>query len=369
MVKKIIKKEAIKKPTSSKMELVGTVAKNATIQNKNKSNVQKVHIPLKSQKPVIFQAKNGAIELRGDITKETLWATQAQISELFNVERSVITKHLKNVYKDAELEVVATCAKFAQVQNEGGREVVRNIEYYNLDMIISVGYRVNSKVATEFRKWATKTLKDHLTKGYTINKKVIAKNYKEFLNSVNEIKALLPEGNFSDIKNVLELVNAFAGTWLTLDSYDKENYTKDKVTKKKISLTADELTSALLELKKDLIKKDEATEIFAVDRNKESLEGIIGNVMQSFGGSDVYDSIEEKAVHLLYFIIKNHPFIDGNKRSGAFAFIWFLNKYKLLNKEKISPEALSAIALLIAESNPEHKDKIIKLVMSLISKK
>lgn len=367
MVKKIIKKEAIKKPTSSKMELVGTGAKNATTQNK--SNVQKMHIPLKSQKPVIFQAKNGSIELRGDITKETLWATQKEMAEIFGVTTQNITIHFKSIYKSGELEEISTCKESLQVQIEGNRKITRNLKEYNLDALISVGYRIDSVVGTNFRKWATKTLKDHLTKGYTLNKKVIAKNYEEFLNSVNEIKALLPEGNFSDIKNVLELVNAFAGTWLTLDSYDKENYTKDKVTKKKISLTADELTSALLELKKDLIKKGEATEIFAVDRNKESLEGIIGNVMQSFGGADVYVSIEEKAVHLLYFIIKNHPFIDGNKRSGAFAFIWFLNKYKLLNKEKISPEALSAIALLIAESNPEYKDKIIKLVMSLISKK
>ncbi len=359
MQKKIIKKESVKKPV---------VAKNATVQNGNKSNMQEMHIA-KNQKPVIFQAKNGAIELRGDITKETLWATRMQMAEIFEVNPQAISKHLLNIYKDGELDRQATSSKMELVQNEKGRIVKRSIDIYNLDMLISVGYRINSLMGTNFRKWATKTLKEHLTKGYTLNKKVIAKNYEEFLNSVNEIKALLPEGNFSDIKNVLELVNAFAGTWLTLDSYDKENFTKTKTTRKEINLTAGELTSALLELKNDLIKKGEATEIFAIDRNKESLEGIIGNVMQSFSGQDLYISIEEKAVHLLYFIVKNHPFIDGNKRSGAFSFIWFLNKYKLLDKEKISPEALSAISLLVAESNPEHKDKIIRLVMSLISKK
>lgn len=368
MVKKIIKKEVVKKPTSSKKELVGTAAKNATVQNKNKSKMQKMHIA-KSQKPVVFQAKNGAIELSLSENKNTMLASLNQIAEIFGVQKAAVSKHIKNIFDTEELVSSATVSILETVQKEGKREVLRSIEYYNLDMIISVGYRINSKNATYFRIWATKTLKDHITKGYTLNKKIISKNYEEFLNSINEIKALLPEGNFSDIKNVLELVNAFAGTWLTLDSYDKENYSKDKITKKKVNLTANELTLALLELRNELIKKDEATEIFAVDRNKESLEGIIGNVMQSFGGADVYVSIEEKAVHLLYFIIKNHPFIDGNKRSGAFAFVWFLNKYKLLNKEKISPEALSAIALLIAESNPEHKDKIIKLVMSLISKK
>ncbi len=324
-----------------------------------------------SEKPIIFQAKNGAIELRGDITKETLWATQAQIAELFETERSVVTKHIKNIFKDSELDQEVVCAKIAHTTSHGALEnktQTREVSVYNLDIILAIGYRTNSAKAIEFRKWATKILKDHLVKGYTINKKVVQKNYEEFLKSVNEIKSLLPGENFSNTKNVLELVNTFAYTWLTLDSYDKESFNKIKTTKKKVSLTASELNYALLELKNDLIKKGEATEIFAVDRNKESLEGIIGNVMQSFGGGDMYASIEEKAVHLLYFMIKNHPFVDGNKRSGAFSFIWFLNKYKLLNKEKISPEALAAITLLIAESDPAHKERMVKLVMSLISK-
>lgn len=170
---------------------------------------------------IIYQGKDGGIELKGDITKETVWATQAQIAEVFGIERSVITKHLRNIYKEGELEHKATCANFAQVQTEGKRQVERQIEYYNLDAILSVGYRVNSKLATQFRKWATQILKQHLIAGYTINRSRIAQNYDAFIKSIEQMQALLPEHTALAPKIVLELIKEFAGTWMSLNATTK----------------------------------------------------------------------------------------------------------------------------------------------------
>jgi hypothetical protein len=192
----------------------------------------------KNNKIVIYQAKNGAIELRGDLKHETLWATQAQIAEVFGIERSVITKHIKNVYIEKELEEKRTCAKIAQVQKEGERQVERLIEHYNLDIILSVGYRVNSKTATEFRKWATKTLRSYIVDGYAINKNRIVENYEKFLETVENIKNLLPAGSVIENKDVVSLISLFADTWLSLDAYDKEIVPKGKLTKRKVGITA-----------------------------------------------------------------------------------------------------------------------------------
>lgn len=181
---------------------------------------------------VIYQTSSGEIGFRGDFSHETIWATQAQIAEVFGVERSVVTKHIKNIYKEQELEEKPTCAKIAQVQIEGNREVVRNIEHYNLDMIISVGYRVNSKTATEFRKWATKTLREYITKGFVLNKKQLKKNHQEFLKTVTTIQNILPEEINLDPKSILELVKEFSNTWASLDAYDKESLQKIGNTKK-----------------------------------------------------------------------------------------------------------------------------------------
>jgi len=303
------------------------------------------------------------------LENDNIWLTLNQIAGLFERDKSVISRHLKSVYGEGELTEKATVAKNATVQIEGDRKIERVIEYYNLDAVISVGYRVNSKRATQFRIWATRVLREHITKGYTINPSTIKNNYQEFLAAVDKVKALLPAGMKPDAESILELIKVFADTWLSLDAYDKENYQTTKITKKKITLTAHDLLVAIAELKKSLIKKGEATEIFASERNRGSIEGVIGNVMQSFGGKDVYLSVEEKAAHLLYFMIKNHPFIDGNKRSGAFAFVWFLQRNKLLNISRLSPVALTALTLLIAESNPKDKDKMTGLVVMLLKKK
>lgn len=315
---------------------------------------------------VMYQAKSGAIELRGDAQKETLWATQAQIADVFGVERSVVTKHIRNIYKEKELEQKATCAKFAQVQTEGSRVVERSLEHYNLDTIISVGYRVNSKTATQFRQWATRTLHEHITKGYTINKKQIGKNYEAFIKSVADVQALLPEHVTLDPKAILELIKEFASTWVSLDAYDKDTLTLKGVTKKKVTLIGADLVGAIESLRIELMKKGEATDMFAHERASGSIEGIVGNVMQSFGGKSVYSTVEEKAAHLLYFMVKNHPFSDGNKRSGAFAFVWFLRKTGVRGASNINPGALTALTLLIAESDPTKKDQMVALVTQIL---
>ncbi len=315
---------------------------------------------------VIYQAKNGAIEFRGDFDSENIWGTQKQIAEAFGVDVRTANEHIKNIFKTEELKENSTIRKFRIVQKEGVREVTRDIEHYNLDMIISVGYRVNSKTATQFRIWATKTLKQHITKGYTLNKKVIKNNYDDFLDAVQKVQKLLPKGNIVKAQDVLELVKTFADTWFSLEAYDKGNFPKTGFTKKKVKFEADELYNAVLEFKKELIRKKEATELFAQEKKHKTLEGILGNVFQTVFGADAYKTIEEKAAHLLYFVVKNHPFNDGNKRTGAFSFIWFLNKSGINFQNKISPEALITITLLIAESKPKDKDRMIGLVLLLL---
>jgi len=316
----------------------------------------------------IYQAPNGAIEFRGDYEKETIWGTQRQIAEVFGVDVRTINEHLINIYKTEELKKIATIRKFRIVQKEGKREVEREVSCYNLDAILSVGYRVNSKQATQFRIWATKILKQHLLQGYTINKKRIGENYNTFLKAVTEVKALLPAGNKITTEDVLELINAFAGTWFSLDAYDRHRLPEKGVSKRQSLFTAAELIEALKELKKDLIKKKEATELFGKEQNKDSVKGIVGNIFQSVFGKDAYPGAEEKAAHLLYFMVKNHPFVDGNKRSGAFAFVWFLRKAGLL-RASLTPEALTALTLLVAESSPKDKNKMTGLVLLLLNGK
>ncbi|MBI2448168.1 virulence protein RhuM/Fic/DOC family protein [Candidatus Microgenomates bacterium] len=317
---------------------------------------------------VIYQAKSGAIELKGDLSRETIWATQAQMAFVFGVNPQAITKHLKNIYKEGELSKKATCSKMEQVQIEGGRRVERSVDIYNLDAIVSVGYRISSKTGTRFRQWATKTLRSYIVDGYAINKNRIAKNYEQFIRAVENVKKFLPAGASVDTKGVLELVSMFADAWLSIGAYDKKKFATSGATKKSVKLTSEMLDEAILVLKKSLIEKDEATDLFATERERGSVAGIVGNVMQSFSGGDAYPTIEEKATHLLYFMVKNHPFIDGNKRSGAFAFIWFLRKAGRLNTKRLTPEALTALTLLVAESNPKDKDQIIGLVLMLLKK-
>lgn len=311
----------------------------------------------------IYQTQSGAIELRADIAHETVWATQAQISDLFQTDRSVVTKHIRNILKDEELDENSVCANFAHTATDGK---TYHVKYYNLDVILAVGYRVNSSRATHFRQWATKTLREHITKGYTINRKSIGQNYDAFMKAVGDIQALLPEHVALDPKLVLDLVKEFSSTWMSLDAYDRGALKPIGTTKKAIRITGLELAEAIASLRKELMKKGEATELFAQERMKGNVEGIVGNVMQSFGGKALYPSVEEKAAHLLYFMVKNHPFSDGNKRSGAFAFVWFLRKARSKKSRNINPAALTALTLLIAESNANKKDQMVALVTQML---
>ncbi len=320
---------------------------------------------MKKNKLIIYQAKTGAIELRGDFGKETIWATLNQIAEVFGRDKSVISRHLKNIFQEGELDRTSVVAKKATTAADGK---TYQMEYYNLDAIISVGYRVNSKIATKFRQWATKTLHQHITKGYTINPKVIKNNYTEFKKAIENIKHLLPAGAPIDHASVLELITAFADTWLSLEAYDKDTLAIKGSTKKTVIVTSEQLSTALANFKIELLKKNEATDLFGAERNVGNVSGIVGNVMQSFGGKLLYPTVEEKAAHLLYFMVKNHPFVDGNKRSGAYAFIWFLNRAGVFERSKITPPALTAITLFVAESDPKNKERMIKLILQLLKK-
>lgn len=321
----------------------------------------------KDKRIVIYQTKTGKIELDTDLKSKTLWASQSQIADIFGVKSQAVTRHIGHIYKEKELLKRTTCSKMEQVRFEGKRQVKRNLEVYNLEVLIAVGYRIGSVTGTKFRQWANKVVKEYIEDGYAINRKIIEKNYQKFLEAVEETKKLLPE-NSEAIKSTdtLEIIKLFASTWFSLDAFDKGTLVLKKVNKKNVSLLSQDLSSAILELKSELVAKGEATHLFATDRNKGSLDGIVGNVMQSFAGKHVYESVEEKAAHLLYFIVKNHPFVDGNKRTGAFSFVWFLSKNKLLKKENLTPNSLTALTLLVAESKPEHKQNIIQLIMKLL---
>ena len=320
-------------------------------------------ITKKDKQLVVYQTKSGAIEIRRDAKFDTIWATQAQIVKLFGVNQSVISRHIKNIFKDKEIEEKSNMQKMHNANSD------KPVTLYSLDVILGVGYRTNSKVAIEFRKWATKTLRNYIVDGYAINKSRIAKNYERFLGVVQDIKKLLPAGSATESKDVVELVSLFADTWLSLDAYDKEILPKGKLTKKKVELTADKIINNLTKLKQNLLQKEEATDIFGTERNSGSVLGIVGNVMQTYGDKELYPSAEEKAVHLLYFMVKNHPFVDGNKRSGAFAFVWFLQQANILDVSRLTPSALTALTIMVAESDPAHKEKVVRLILNLISKK
>ncbi len=331
--------------------------------------VSKVAKKKSVQDVLIYQAKSGAIEIKGDFVRETIWATLQQMADLFETDKSGISRHIHNIFQTGELDAPATVAKIATVQKEGDRAVERMVEYYNLDVILSVGYRVNSKKATVFRQWATKTLREHITHGFTINRKQIGANYDAFMKTVAQVQSLLPAGSSVAASDAIELMSLFAETWLSLGSYDKGQLPKGKPTKKSVQLTADRLHQSLTELRTNLIAKEEATDMFCSERHEGAVAGIVGNVMQSFGGQEMYPSVEEKAAHLLYFMVKNHPFTDGNKRSGAYAFIWFLKQAKLLDVTRITPPALTALTIVVAESDPTHKDRVIALILNLISRR
>ena len=318
----------------------------------------------KQNQPIVYQGDNGEIILKQDIQSETIWANRMEMAKIFDVNPQAISKHILKIYKEKELEKEATSSKKELVQIESSRTVKRQVDYYNLDMLISVGYRISSIKGTKFRIWATKTLKEHITQGFTINPNRIEKNHQAFLQAVEDIKLLAQNNQNLQTNDALELIKTFSYTWFSLDSYDKDNFPKQG-TKKSVQITAEELQHDLEKLKTELITKKEATKIFAQEKQKGNLAGIVGNVFQSVFGRDAYPTLEQKAAHLLYFIVKNHPFTDGN--SGAFAFIWFLQKTGVSFEQKIMPETLATLTILIAESNPKEKEKMIGIILLLLN--
>ena len=319
---------------------------------------------------VLYQAEDGRQMIDVRLADETVWLTLTQMSEVFDRDKSVISRHLRNIFETGELAREATVAKNATVQDEGGREVTRNIEWFNLDVIISIGYRVNSKRGTQFRIWATSVLKDHLVKGYTLNQRRLAE---KGIHEVQQVLSLLTNTlenqnlvNDEDL-SVLNIVNRYAKTWQLLLQYDEDKLPPPGT--KQITgeiLDLDGARKAITSLKKELMAKVEATDLFGNERS-ESLAGIIGAIHQTFGGQDLYPSIEEKAANLLYFVIKDHPFSDGNKRIGSFLFLLFLQINGLLGKKYFDNKALVALTLLTAASDPGQKDILIKLIVSLLS--
>ena len=284
-----------------------------------------------NNKIVIYQAPGGGIGLRGDVTQETIWASQAQIAEVFDVERSVITKHIRNILKDKELDKNQVSANFAHTAEDGK---TYQVQFYTLDVILAVGYRTNSFRAIDFRKWATKTLRQHLIKGYTINKKRIAKNYDSFMQAVETVRGLLPAESKVDTESILELIKTFADTWFSLDAYDKGRFAKGKVTKKKIELAAGDLAAGIAELKVRLIKKGEASELFATECDR-GLKGIVGSIHQTFDGKEVYPSVEEKVAHLLYFLLSKiiHWLTETKELLLFFLFCFFRKIITYIEKE------------------------------------
>ena len=315
---------------------------------------------------IIYKTKDNQAQVEVQFKNETVWLNRQQLSELFGRDVKTIGKHVNNVFNDGELDMHSTVAKFATVQTEGERSVEREIEYYNLDVIISIGYRVKSQRGVQFRQWATQRLKDYLVKGYAINQKRLEENKTQFLQTLEDLKILSANNNQIDVKDILSLIQGFSNTFFALDSYDKNQFPR-LGTQEEIITSATELYQDVAKLKAELIKKGEATELFAQEKKQGNLEGIYGNIFQSVFGEDAYPTVEEKAAHLLYFIIKNHPFNDGNKRSAAFSFIWLLHKAGYHFKDKISPETLTTLTILIAESNPDDKDRMVGIVQLLLN--
>ncbi len=328
-----------------------------------------------TQEIVIYRGPKGPVSLLAQIKQETILATLNQIADLFGVQKAAISKHIKNILSSGELSKKATVSILETVQNEGGRKILRSIEYYNLDMIIAVGYRVNSKQATAFRIWATETLRDYLLHGYVLNKQVLLESKRNTLKDLEKTVELIQSVvqrkylDQDEVSGVLQVIREYANSFVLLDTYDKGELVNLSTKSNFKNFPFKEARLALDELKKELINKGQATELFAKDR-KENLEGIVSAIHQSFGGKNLYDSVELRAAHLLYFIIKDHPFFDGNKRSGAFLFVRFLdihNKLRRKNGEKIiADNTLTALALLVAESDPKEKEQIIALITQLI---
>ena len=311
----------------------------------------------------IILFENQDVKLEVNMKDETVWLSQQQMAELFDSSRTNIIEHINNIYSDGELDKISTCQDFRQVRKEGKRDVVRSIPFYNLDMIISVGYRVNSKRGVIFRKWANKVLKDYLLKGYAVNQKRL--EYLEKTIKLIDIAGRMDtELKTDEAKEIIKVINNYSNALNLLDDYDHKRIIKPSGTKDNKKITYEDCMNVIGKL-----KFNSDSNLFALERD-EGLKEVIGTIYQSFDGKDLYPTIEEKAANFLYLITKNHTFIDGNKRIAATLFIYFLEFYNILYNENgqiIDNNTLVAITLLIAQSNPKEKDILIDLVMNFLN--
>lgn len=320
----------------------------------------------------IYTSADGKISLQVSLDNETVWLNQTQMAELFDTSTDNISLHLKNIYAEHELDENSTTEVFSVVRQEGKRQVQRSLKHYNLDAIISVGYRISSKRATQFRQWATQTLKQFLVQGYAINQKRLQEKGVEFSQAVALLsQTLTNQALISDEgKAVIGVVQDYARTWSLLQAYDEQNLAAILVQQPEMKpLVFEDVLAAISQLKKELIAKGEATELFGQLRS-DGLASAIATIEQGFGDELFYPNIASRAAHLLYFVIKNHPLADGNKRTGSFLFLWYLHQNQaLLAKpvnELINDNTLVALALLVAESLPEQKELMIRLVEHFI---
>ncbi|MBK8154590.1 MAG: virulence protein RhuM/Fic/DOC family protein [Saprospiraceae bacterium] len=313
----------------------------------------------------LYKSSNGETQIEVRFENETVWLSLNQIAKLFDRDKSVISRHLKNIFSTEELDKNSVVAKNATTALDGK---TYQVDFYNLDAIISIGYRVNSKQGTQFRIWATKRLKEYLIQGYSINQ--------NRLKELNQLIQIIAEtdnnaNEISEAKGLLNILTKYTKSFILLNKFDSNNL-ELKSLNENITYEIDykHACKAISELKIKLIEQKEATELFGNQKDM-SFEGILKSITQTFDGIYLYQTIEEQASNLLYFTIKNHPFSDGNKRIGAFLFVWFLekNKYLLRNngENKINDNALIALALLVAQSNPNEKELMIKLICNLIN--
>ena len=315
---------------------------------------------MEEKKNEIILFENQDVKLEVSLKDETVWLTQKQMAELFDKDRRTITRHIQNIYKDEELDENSVCSFFEHTAEDGKKY---KVQYYNLDMIISVGCRLQSKNGILFRKWATKVLKDYMIKGYAVNQKRLEYLEKtiKLIDIANRIDERLEA---TDAKEILRVIGSYSKALDLLDDYDHRTLKKIKGTTDNRVIKYQDCLDIIHKL-----KFNERSEIFGIERDR-GLESIIRNIYQSFNNQDVYKSIEEKAANFLYLIVKNHVFIDGNKRIAATLFIYFLNFYNMLYKNEnqiIDNNTLTALTLLIAESNPNEKELIIDLVMNFLN--
>lgn len=306
---------------------------------------------------VLFESRDGAVTLPVPVRDESVWLTRMQMADLFDVTPQNITIHLKKVYAAGELEREATSKDFLRVQTEGGRQITRSVNCYNLDAIISVGYRVNSTRATQFRIWATRILKDYIVRGYAINRE----RMRQLGQTVEVMKRV---ANSLDVEQVLDVVKAYSTALDLLDGYDHQTIEKPKARGHSVELTYEECRRFI-----DSMKFAADSPLFGNEKDG-SFKSALGAVYQSFGGKDLYPSSQEKAANLLYLVTKNHGFSDGNKRIAAGLFLYFLKRNKLLLRKdgtkRIADHTLVALTVMIAESKPQEKELMVNLVMTFL---